>query len=339
MFNLTSGSSERNISSEKKASSFCQNCILNVGELFEEIFFNNNFFQLILDFEAKCLELPAKSFQQSYQNCFLRVQWTTLRMSIIFSEIFESFWILSDNCPNLWLKFSAAFPNVPSTCPKYFFGFFVNGSHVFFNFGLRQRKIFLKKKFRHFCWNCILSVPRTFWGVFIKNVLVFQFSLVFQAKFIKLPAEIFQQSSKMHFEPKRFELRRKFSTESSKRHFTCPEEHFYKNNILTLWNNYRLWAMKCRICGGEFAALLSNLHFCLRMGNWKNSFERIFIFLIFFGCPGNIFWFFCCIIPGMVVQTEFHHPRGTYPLRIILRENFRPFRTMSAVFWTFIEVF
>ena len=89
---------------------------------------------------------------------------------------------------------------------------------------------------------------------------------------------MFQQSSKMHFEPKLFELWQKFSTESSKRHFTCPEEHFDKNNMLTLWNNFRLWARKCRICGGKFAALLSNLHFCLRMGNRKNSFERIFTF-------------------------------------------------------------
>ena len=63
-----------------------------------------------------------------------------------------------------------------------------------------KKNISFEKKFRHFCWNCILSVPRTFWWVFIKNVLVFQFSLVFQAKFIELLAEIFQQSSKMHFE-------------------------------------------------------------------------------------------------------------------------------------------
>ena len=173
-------------------------------------------------------------------------------------------------------------PNVHSTCPKYFFGFFVKGSHVFLTSDSGKKNCSFEKKFRHFCWNCILIVARTFWGVFIENVLVFQFSLVFQAKFIELPAEIFQQSSKMHFEPKLFELWRKFSTESSKRHFTCPEEHFYKNNMLTLWNNFRLWAGKCRICGGKFSALLSNLHFCLRMGNWKNSFERIFTFPDFF---------------------------------------------------------
>ena len=196
-----------------------------------------------------------------------------------FLKFFESFWILSDNCPDLWLKFSAASPNVPSTCPKYFFGFFVNGSHVFFLTSDSGKKIlFLKKNFRHFCWKCILSVPRTFWGVFIKNLLVFQFSFVFQATFIELPAEIFQQSSKTHFEPKRFELRRKVSTESSKRHFTCPEEHFYKNNMLTLWTNFRLWARKCLICGGNFAALISNLLFCPQMGNWMKNFEGNFTF-------------------------------------------------------------
>ena len=64
--------------------------------------------------------------------------------------------------------------------------------------------------------------------------------------------------------------------------FSCPEEHFYKNIMLTLWNNFRLWAGKCRICGGTFAALLIKLLFCLQMGNWKNSFEGNFAFSEFF---------------------------------------------------------
>ena len=89
------------------------------GNFFQKQFF----FQLSMDFEEKNLELPAKSFQQRCYNCFLPVQWTTVRMIIIFSENLESFWTLSDNCADLWLKFSAAFPNVHSTCPKYFFGF------------------------------------------------------------------------------------------------------------------------------------------------------------------------------------------------------------------------
>ena len=108
-------------------------------------------------------------------------------------------------------------------------------------------------------------------------------------------------------------------------HFTCPEEQFYKNIMLTLWNNFRLWARKCRICGGNFAALLIKPLFCLETGNWKNSFLGNFTFSAFFGRPAVIFWFFRCINRGMVVQTQLHKPRGTYPWRKNLGENFLSF--------------
>ena len=52
--------------------------------------------------------------------------------------------------------------------------------------------------------------------------------------------------------------------------------------MLTLWNNFRLWARKCRICGGKFAPLLVKLLFGLQMVNWKNSFEGNFAFSDFF---------------------------------------------------------
>ena len=92
--------------------------------------------------------------------------------------------------------------------------------------------------------------------------LCFQFSVIFERRF--------------------FQHCRNFSTKLSKMKFTCPEIHFDKNIKLTLWNNFRLWARKCLICGRNFAALLSNLLFCLQMGNWKKSFERIFTFSDFF---------------------------------------------------------
>ena len=53
--------------------------------------------------------------------------------------------------------------------------------------------------------------------------------------------------------------------------------------------------------------------------------KEILLFLIFFGRPVNIFWFFRCIFLGMVIQTEFHQPRGTYQLGKILWENFLSF--------------
>ena len=124
----------------------------------------------------------------------------------------------------------------------------------------------------------------------------------------------------------------KFSTKLSITHFTCPREHFYKNIMLTLWNNFRLWARKCRICGGTFAALLIKVLFCLQMGISKNSFEGNSTFSDFFGRPGNIFWYFPCIIRGMVVQTEFHKPRWTYPIRKILWENFLSFPDYERIF-------
>ena len=142
--------------SGEKFQQCCPNCPTRVSSVLSKLhskrwrifwgnFFSKKFFfKISLDFEAKLLDIPAKSFQQSCQNCFLRVQWTTLGMSIIFSEFFDSFWTLSNNCPDLWQKFSAALPNVRSRCPKYFF--FVNGSHVFFNFGLRQKKYYFWKK-------------------------------------------------------------------------------------------------------------------------------------------------------------------------------------------------
>ena len=150
----------------------------------------------------------------------------------------------------------------------------------------------MKKKLRRFCWNSILSVPRTFWGVFIKNVLVFQLSLVFQAKFIELPAEIFQQSSKMHFEPKLFDLWRIFWTESSKMHFTCPEEHFDENivgfskQISILGEKTADWRRKIRSVGIKSALLSPDGQ--LEKKFWKN----FYFFWLFPDVQGAFFGFF-----------------------------------------------
>ena len=243
---------------------------------------------------GKVFKLSLKYIRHGCQNYSLRVQRSTLRKVIFFWDFFKIVFglcsiIVQNSGENVQQCFQMCILRVRGT-----FSFFLWMVLMFFlTSDSGEKTISFEKKFRHFCWNCILSVPRTFWGVFIQNVLVFQFSLVFQAKFIELPAEIFQQSSKMHFEPKLFEVWRNFSTESSKRHFKSPEEHIDKNNKLTLWNNFRLWARKCLICGGNFAALISNLLFCPQMGNWKNSFERIFTFSDFFRTSReHVFGFF-----------------------------------------------
>ena len=151
---------------------------------------------------------------------------------------------------------------------------------------------------------------------FFFKKLCFQFSMVFERRFLQ------------HC--------RNFSTKLSKMNFTCPEIHFDKNIKLTLRNDFRVWARKCLISGRKFAAMLSNLLFCLQMANWKNCFERIFtFFLTFFGLPAIISYFFRCIIPGMVVQTEFHQPRGTYPLlKIFVRKLF----VLSGLWAQFLNI-
>ena len=69
---------------------------------------------------------------------------------------------------------------------------------------------------------------------------------------------------------------------------------------------------------------------------WRNC----YFFWFFFGSPGNIFWYFPCIIRGMVVQTEFHRPRWTYPIGKILWENFLSFpdyqRTFLNIHWSLL---
>ena len=203
-------------------------------------------------------------------------------MIIIFSEIFESFWTLSDNCAELWLKLSAAFPNVHSTCPKYFFGFFCERISWFFKLRTQAKKtLVLKKKFRHFCCNCILSVPRTFWWVFIKNVLVFQFSLVFQANWLNSRRNFFSSRQKCILSQNFSNFGETFEQNRQKSILRVQRNTLTKT-LLASWNNFRLWAKRFRIRGGKFAALLSNLQFDSRGANRRIVLKEILHFLIFF---------------------------------------------------------
>ena len=171
VFHLTSCSSEKNLSSEKKFRQFCQSCILNVRELFEEFHSQKRFFfsNLVCIFSQNFSNF-GETFQKNRQHAFylssgtllekqygrnvLNCRWSLLGMLSklqftcsqehfekgYFFRIFQNcFRTLSVNRPDLWRKVSAAFPNMHSTCPKDFYVFFVNGSHVLFNFGLKRK--------------------------------------------------------------------------------------------------------------------------------------------------------------------------------------------------------
>ena len=167
-----------------------------------------------------------------------------------------------------------------------------------------EKHIRFEKTFRHFCWNCILNVPRTFWGVFIENMFVFQFDLDFEAKL--------------------FEIWRNFPTESSKVQFTSPEEHFDERIVGFLKQTSTLGEKISDFCR----------KICRTVINWALFASRWPIGRIFFcGRPGIIFWFFLWIILDKVVKTAFHMPRGTYPLGKMFRRNF------FYRFWNMREIF
>ena len=143
-----------------------------------------------------------------------------------------------------------------------------------------ERNLVLQKKISQFSQICILNVRELFRICFFKNFF-FHFSLEFERKF--------------------FELCRNFPTKSSKMHFACPDQHFDKNNMLTLWNNWRLRATKCSICG----TVVKSARFVSRWAIGRMVLKEILLFLIFCGRPANVFWFFRWIISRMVVKTAF----------------------------------
>ena len=91
MFYLTSDSSEKYISSEKKFRQFCQNCILNVREIFDDLFFQNVFFFNLIWYLSEDFFSFFEIFQQNCQKWVLRVQRNTLTktLSWLCETIFE----------------------------------------------------------------------------------------------------------------------------------------------------------------------------------------------------------------------------------------------------------
>ena len=138
-----------------------------------------------------------------------------------------------------------------------------------------EKIISFEKKFRPFCWNCILSVPRTFWGVFFKNVLVFQFSLVFQAKFIELPAEIFQQSSKCILSQNASNFGETFQQNRQKCILRVQRNTLTKT-LLASWKKFHLWAKNFRIFAKKIAGVLSYEHYLFPDGQLEEYFCKNF---------------------------------------------------------------
>ena len=167
--------------------------------------------------------------------------------------------------------------------------------------------------FRQICQSCILNVRELFVELFFRKVFSIYYGI--WAKIFPALSKFFNKIVKNELYVSRGTLWQKQYDDFAKQIPTC----FRQRNV--------------GFFGGKFAAFLSNLHFCLQMGNWKNSFERIFSFSDFFGTSReHFFWFFWCILRGLVVQIEFHRPRWTYPLGKSLWENFLSFPDYERIF-------
>ena len=166
-----------------------------------------------------------------------------------------------------------------------------------------EKHIKFGKTFRHFCWNCILNVPRTFWGVFIENMFVFQFDLDFEAKL--------------------FEIWRNFPTESSKVQFTSPEEHFDEKIVGFLKQTSTL-GEKISYFRRKICRTYQMSTICFQMANWKNIFlrtsrEHFLVFSLNHFRQGG--------------QNCISHAKRNIPIRKIFRRNF------FYRFWNMREIF
>ena len=83
----------------------------------------------------------------------------------------------------------------------------------------------------------------------------------------------------------------------------------------------------------KLCSLVNKTAFLSPDGQLEEKFWRKFYFFWFFSdVQGTFFWFFRCILRGLVVQIEFLKPRWTYPLGGNLWENFLSFPVYERLF-------
>ena len=120
------------------------------------------------------------------------------------------------------------------------------------------------------------------------------------------------------FEAKLFEIWQNFSTESSKRQFTCREEH-YDENIVGFLKQISILSEKISDLRRKNCSLVIKSALLSPDGQLEKNFWRKFYFVIFFGRPGNNFWFFS------LYQSRHGDPNWIPPAKrnISIRKNFK----------------
>ena len=199
-----------------------------------------------------------------------------------FFWIFRKFLNLSDNCPDLWLKFSAALPNVHFTCPRDFFVFFLwmvlmfyltsDSSEIYFSF---------EKKFRRFCWNCISSVPRIFWEFLSKTCWFFSLVWFLKQKLLNSRRKYFNSRQKCILSENFSNFGEETFGQNRQKFFSPVQRNTLTKTLLASWNKFHPWARNFRICAGKFPGILSYEQYLFPDGQLEECFRKKFYFFIF----------------------------------------------------------
>ena len=184
----------------------------------------------------------------------------------------------SDKCLDLWLKFSAAFPNVHSSCPKYFFGFFVNGSHVCFKLRTQAKKILvLKKKFVIFVEIAFFASRELFDEFLSKTCRFFSLVWFFRQNLLNSRRKYFSSRQKCILSQNVPNFGENFQ-QNRQKDIIRVQRNTLTKTLLASRNKFHLWAKSFRICAGKFAGLLSYEHYLFADGQLEEYFCKNFYF-------------------------------------------------------------
>ena len=270
-----------------------------------------------------------------YGRNFLNIHWSLLGMlsklpftcsqehfvkGYFFRFLQNCFRALNDNPPDLWRKVSAASRKLHSTCRKNFSIFWQNFVMFHLTSCSSEKKLsFWKRSFVSFVKVAFWTSENFLRKSIQKNDFFSNLICIFSQNYTNF-GEIFQQNRQHAFYVCRGTLLQKHYVDFVKQFPTLGKE---------------LSDLLRKLC-----SLVSKTAFLSPDEQFEEEFWRKFYFFWFFSdVQGTFFGFF-----GVSLEAWWSKLNSTSQDEHIHQEkigekNFYPFRTMSAFFWTFIEVF
>ena len=182
--------------------------------------------------------------------------------------------------------------------------------------GSREENLGFELKVSSVLSNLHSKLPRTFWGFIISKTLFF--TLVWNlSENLRALSKFSNKILKNAFYVSRGTLWRKHYVDSVKQFPTLGEKMF---------------ELQRKIC----STVLKSALFVSRWAIGRIVLKEILLFLIFFGRPGNIFWFFLLNHSRNCRQNSFFQTKQNISIKKnILTKHFFHFRTRRDIFLNF----